>query len=177
MELRWHRTISLDFSAGSAAGNLDLDLQQAKLYTSTRHHSKQPLPPLEDLKLDFTTTNAIESEICVPLPEELASSCSSTSRFLAAQGLVALLCLAAGIATGRAFSARQLSSHKIHKKQTCEVACSPFIIETREKAKAAKVKKSKWVRDGRLQRDSSLALEGNAAAWEDNEDRYVAIEE
>jgi hypothetical protein len=181
-ELRWSRTISFDFSAGSALENLDLDLQLAKLYSIAK---LPPSKPFEDLSLvskpsKFTT----ENNNCVPsLEKEKEDFSSKKTTSPASQVLVALFCLTAGILTGKAFSAK-LSPPNI-PKQTCEVACSPFIVD---KFKASgKAKKHKWIRDddGRLQREDKIKRGVEAAGdaldsgilIEDVEDSIIDIEE
>jgi hypothetical protein len=156
MELRWSRSISLDFSSGSAAENLNLDLQFAKLYSTSKQSMQPPKKPSEDPGIALEQIK--ENNDCVSLraAEDLLSN--SKSNVVAAQGLLALLCLVAGIATGRAFSAK-LSCHDSSyyiKKQTCEVACSPLIVESGKGARGKE--KHKWVRDGdgRLQREDKI---------------------
>jgi hypothetical protein len=164
MELRWSRTLSLDISAGSAAAeNLDLNMQLAKLYSSAKEQIKQPLTrPSENSTLAAEIVENKECVLSLQKEEDLSSNLRSTGA--AAQGLVALLCLSAGIIRGRAFSARISQPEPLERlpKQTCEVACSPFIIDKVKGngigAGQSSKKKYKWIRDddGRLQREDKV---------------------
>lgn len=182
IELRWSRSISLDFSSGSAAENLKLDLQFAKLYSTSKQSKQPPSKPSNDPRIVVEPSRSREDPDCVLLRAEEDLLSNAKSSVVAAHGLVALLCLIAGIATSRVFSAK-LSSHDSSyyinkKKQTCEVACSPLIVEPGKGARG-KVK-HKWVRDGdgRLQREDKLKRpeQGSLDDAQDNNGADAEIE-
>lgn len=184
MELRWSGVVSLPVGH---VGHLHLDMQEGKLYPQNAPPSKRlkhPKPPAqtEDHALSTRETNSTAVECAATILQHPSTPEGTSLASTATLAAAALISLAAGVISGRVFFARIDKNTKknthLQKKETCEIACSPFVMaeSPRRGARGRRASRLKWTRDpdGRLQRDGIDGDNGHIAEREGLEDLGAA---